>query len=57
MATKSICKNINIKNKTLTRGLVTALENAIERKGKDVVLSKAFEEVKGENIKNLFGVK
>ena len=51
MATKSIYKNVNLKNKTLTRGLVLALENAMDKKGKEVQLQKAFEEVKGDKIK------
>ena len=55
MATKSICKNVNLKNKTLTRGLVLALENAINKEAKEVHMSKSVKQIKGNELKNLFG--
>lgn len=54
MATKSIYKNVNIKNKVLAKGLLTALENAEGRKGKEVQLQKSFEEIRGDDLKKLF---
>lgn len=56
MATKSIYKNVNLKSKVLTKGLVEALEHAEEKKGKEVQLKKCFEEVKGNDLKTLFGI-
>lgn len=57
MATKSILKNINIRNRLLCRNLLIALENAEGKKGKKVILSKPYVEVKGKEIKEIFGVK
>ena len=36
MATKSILKNVDIKDKKLAKSLITALENAKGKKAKDV---------------------
>jgi len=55
MATKSIFKNIVIKNKTLSKKLVLALENAKEKGSKHVVLSKSYHEVKKCQIKDILG--
>lgn len=55
MATKSISKNITIKDKCFARSLVLALENASNKKSKKIVLEKKCREVKGEDIKRLFG--
>lgn len=55
MATKSICKNITIKDKNLGRSLVNALENAQNKTSKNVIYSKMVKEIKGEKIKDLFG--
>lgn len=57
MATKSILKNIDIKDRKMGRAIVSALENSKNKKSKDVVLSRTCEEVKGEKIKLLFGDK
>ncbi len=57
MATKSILKNINIRNKSLCRNFLEALENAEGKKGKKVILSKPCIEIKGEKIKEIFGTK
>ncbi|ELC8463709.1 MAG: hypothetical protein E6278_12545 [Clostridium perfringens] len=56
MATRSIYKNVNLRSRELTRGLVNALEHGRGKKSKVVELSKSFEEVKGEDIKKYFGV-
>ncbi|MBQ2663787.1 MAG: hypothetical protein IJG16_06525 [Clostridia bacterium] len=55
MATKSIYKNISVKNRSFCRTLVSALENAQKKKAKDVQLSRTFSEVKNEDIKSIFG--
>jgi len=55
MATKSMLKNVSIKDKQLARGLVAALENAEKKGSKDVVLRKRLDVVKIEDIKALFG--
>ena len=57
MATKSIYKNINIKDKKPGRALVTALENAKEFKGKEVVLTKKCQKIKKDQLKEFFGDK
>ncbi|MFR1823121.1 MAG: hypothetical protein ACLSXJ_07115 [Clostridium saudiense] len=57
MATKSIYKNVNIKSKDLTKGLINALEYGMGKKAKEVIFTKAVEEVKGEDIKKYFGVR
>ncbi|BBK75861.1 hypothetical protein [Clostridium butyricum] len=54
MATKSICKNVNLKDKTLTRGLVIALENASNKQGKEVQMSKSVKEIKGKDLLKIF---
>ncbi len=54
MATKSIYKNINIKDKAFCRALVSALENAQNKKAKDVEYTRTFSEAKGEQIKEMF---
>lgn len=56
MATKSITKNITFKDKTLSKNLVVALENAKKKTSKDVVIKKQCEEVKGDKIKQMFGI-
>ncbi|XZJ90129.1 hypothetical protein ACSXB0_15220 [Clostridium perfringens] len=56
MATKSIYKNVNLRSRELTRGLVNALEHGRGKKSKVVEFSKSVEEVKGEDIKKYFGV-
>lgn len=57
MATKSIYKNVNIKSKDLTKGLINALEYGMGKKAKEVIFTKSVEEVKGEDIKKYFGVR
>ena len=57
MATKSILKNVNIKNPKLGKSLVVALENASGKKSKDVTLSRTYSDIRGEKIKEIFGKK
>ena len=54
MATKSILKTIPIDSKSTANKLLTALVHAENKKSKEVVLSRTFEEVKAENIKQMF---
>lgn len=55
MATKSILKNIDIKEKRMGRSIILALENAEGKKEKEVKLSRSCREIKGSKIKDLFG--
>lgn len=55
MATKSILKNITIKDKALGCAFVSALENAQKKGCKTVTFKKSCTTVKGENIKKIFG--
>ena len=55
MATKSIYKNIVIKDARLSKSLVSALENSHKKTRKDVKLSKSCREIKRGQIKDIFG--
>lgn len=57
MATNSILKDININSKQLGRNFVSALENAENKKSKEVVLSKACTTIRKDQIKALLEVK
>ena len=57
MATKSILKDIDIREKHMGRKLVNALENAKGKQGKEVSFSKACSTIKKGKIKELFGIK
>ena len=57
MATKSILKSININGKNQVHNLIKALEYAEEYRGKDVILSRTFSEIKGADIKKFFEAK
>lgn len=54
MATKSILKNVNIKNKQLGRNFVNALEKARNEEDKEIKVDKKFKNVKQSEIKDLF---
>ena len=54
MATKSILKNVNIKDKRLAHTFVDALEQAENTKYKSVQLSKSCKELTGDKIKLFF---
>lgn len=56
MATKSIFKNISIRDEKLATRLANALEGT-HSKGKKVIISKSYQEVTGEKIKEIFGDK
>lgn len=55
MATKSILKNITIKEKTTSRSLINALENADKKKVKDIEFSRGVRTADKELIQKLFG--
>lgn len=55
MATKSILKNVDVKDKKLGRSLIVALENASGKKAKNVTLSRTYSDIRGEKIKEIFG--
>ena len=57
MATKSILKNVDIKDKKLVKSLIIALENAAGKQSKEVTLSRRYDDVRGEKIKEILGVK
>ncbi len=54
MATKSMLKNVDIKDRKLGKQLVLALEHASEKKSKTVSLSRTYKEVKGDKVKDIF---
>jgi hypothetical protein len=54
MATESIFKEIEIKDRHSARKFVRALEQAEKTKGKHVKMSKPVIEVHGKDIKKLF---
>lgn len=55
MATKSFTKNIDIRDKKLGKSLVSALENASNKKSKDVSLSRTYSEASNDTIRKIFG--
>lgn len=55
MATKSIFKDVRIRNRPACRSLVLALEKAKSSQNKTVQLKKKYREISGEEIKKLFG--
>ena len=55
MATKSILKNVNIKDKQFARTFVEALEEANNSKYVPAQLSRECKELKGDKIKEFFG--
>lgn len=57
MATKSILKNVDIKDKKLGKQLVIALENASSKSSKQVTLSRTYQDIRGEKIKEVLNKK
>lgn len=57
MATKSILKNVDIKDKTLGKSLLSALENASGKSSKEVEMTRTYTDVHGEKIKDVLRVK
>lgn len=55
MATKSILKNITIRDKHLSRNLVNALEHAHKKTSANVSYQRKCTEIKGDKIKSMFG--
>ena len=53
MSTKSILKNILIKDKISGKQLVTALETASRKHPKEIHLKEAYEDVRGDKIRNI----
>lgn len=56
MATKSIYKDVRITDKALCRQLVSALENAEKKHGKDVEMSKKVSNVSIDELATFFKV-
>lgn len=56
MATKSILKNINIKQRKHLKRFADALDKAEKSRGKYVSMSRGVVEAKGEEIKRLFQI-
>lgn len=54
MATKSILKNVDIKDKKLGKSLVRALESAAEKRAQDVTLSRTYTDVRGDALRRFF---
>ncbi|MCM1112190.1 MAG: hypothetical protein NC399_02930 [Muribaculum sp.] len=54
MATKSILKNVDIKDKKLGKSLVIALEHAAGKHAKDVQLSRTYEDARGDRLNAIF---
>ncbi|MCD8147775.1 MAG: hypothetical protein LUD84_10975 [Clostridiales bacterium] len=54
MATKSILKSINIKDKQTATDFVRALERASRENAKNVVPSQAFSDASREEIREMF---
>ena len=55
MATKSILKNITIKNQKSAKALVSALENASKKSSKKVEYSKGVSKASKQDINKIFG--
>lgn len=55
MATKSVLKNIDIKNRNSAMALVNALENAKGKHAQYVVKDRSFSNASKEEIRKMFG--
>jgi len=55
MATKSILKNIDIKDKESAFALINALENAFGKHAQPVIRSRGFSDASVDDIKKMFG--
>lgn len=53
MATKSILKSVDIKDKKLGKSLVIALEKAADKHAKNVQLSRTYEDAKGDKLRSI----
>lgn len=54
MATKSIIKNINIKNNELAEKVIFAIESSAKKDPKKVILQNPVEEIRFNDIKKMF---
>lgn len=54
MATKSMLKTVNIKDKKLSRTFVEVLEKSQTVKSKEVDFTRKFTELKGDKVKAFF---
>lgn len=57
MATKSICKTVRIRDKRLASQLINALESAKGKHSIEVHVSKKVQDLKGDQIKGVFGAR
>lgn len=57
MATKSMLKNVDIRDKKLGKSLILALEHAQSKDSKHVTMSRSYSDVRGDKIKTILGVK
>lgn len=57
MATKSICKTVHIRDKRLASQLINALESAKGKRSTEIHFSKKVYDLKGDQIKDMFGAK
>ena len=55
MATKSVLKNIMIKDRRSAHNLVKALEHASGKQSKDVTISRTCKEMNKDDIRKMFG--
>ena len=55
MSTKSVSKNITLKDKKLCQNFVSALESAEGKSSAKVNISKRVSDVKKEDLKSFFG--
>ena len=55
MATKSIYKNVRVRDKNLGRSLANALENSRESKAPKVIFQRTPQHVSKDDIKKFFG--
>lgn len=57
MATKSILKDVNIKDPRLARTFTDAMEEAREKRSQSIQISRKCSEITGEKVKEFFGKK
>lgn len=57
MATKSILKDVNIKERRLAHTFIEALDNAKNKKYESAQISRECKELTGDKIKDFFGKK
>lgn len=55
MATKSIFKTVNVRNASLSRRLLNALEQAKDFSEKETKMSKSYTSIGKDDVKKLFG--